>query len=96
MQLAAIEFARNKLGLISANSQEFEPKAQDLIIHIMEDQKSVTAKGGTMRLGGYPCVLKSGSKVRQSYNTEVVSERHRHRFEFNNHYRELFEARVIL
>lgn len=96
MQLAAIEFARNKLGLISANSQEFEPKAQDLIIHIMEDQKSVTTKGGTMRLGGYPCVLKSGSKVRQSYNTEVVSERHRHRFEFNNHYREMFEAQGMV
>ncbi|MBM4251043.1 MAG: CTP synthase [Deltaproteobacteria bacterium] len=96
MQLAAIEFARNKLGLLSANSQEFEPKAQDLIIHIMEDQKSVTAKGGTMRLGGYPCVLKSGSKVRQSYNVEVVSERHRHRFEFNNHYREVFEAQGMV
>ncbi len=96
MQLAAIEFARNKLGLVGANSQEFDPKTKDLIIHIMEDQKNVTAKGGTMRLGGYPCKLKAGSKVRQAYNAEVVSERHRHRFEFNNQFRELFEEQGMV
>ena len=96
MQLAAIEFARNKLGLTNANSQEFDPKSKDLIIHIMEDQKAVTKKGGTMRLGGYPCVLKANSKARQAYNDEVVSERHRHRFEFNNDYRAAFAEHGVV
>ena len=96
MQLAAIEFARNKLGLTNANSQEFDPKSKDLIIHIMEDQKAVTKKGGTMRLGGYPCVLKGNSKARQAYNDEVVSERHRHRFEFNNDYRAAFAEQGVV
>ena len=90
MQLAAIEFARNKLGLTNANSQEFDADTPNMIIHIMEDQKGVTNKGGTMRLGGYPCVLKPNSKARQAYQKEQVSERHRHRFEFNNQYRSLF------
>ncbi len=90
MQLAAIEFARNKLGLIKANSQEFDPDTNDLIVHIMEDQKAVTKKGGTMRLGAYPCALKAGTKARQAYGTDDISERHRHRFEFNNDYRSAF------
>ncbi len=90
MQLAAIEFARNKLGLSQANSQEFNPNSKDLIIHIMEDQKAVTKKGGTMRLGAYPCTLKAGTKARAAYGSEQISERHRHRFEFNNDYRDRF------
>ncbi len=92
MQLAALEFARNKLGLTRANSQEFEPNGAELVIHIMEEQKAVTQKGGTMRLGAYPCQLKAGSKARAAYGADSVSERHRHRFEFNNSYREQFEA----
>jgi CTP synthase len=90
MQLAAIEFARNKLGLAKANSQEFDGKAADQIIHIMEDQKAVTQKGGTMRLGTYPCSLKSGTRAAKAYGREQINERHRHRYEFNNHYREAF------
>ena len=95
MQLAAIEFARHKLGLTAATSEEFSPDAADKVIHIMEDQKQVTKKGGTMRLGAYPCVLKPGSRARQAYGTENVSERHRHRFEFNNDYRDAFAQHGI-
>ncbi len=96
MQLAAIEFARNKLGLAKANSQEFDANSKDLIIHIMEEQKSVTKKGGTMRLGAYPCTLKSGTKARAAYGSETISERHRHRFEFNNEYRDVFAEQGML
>ena len=96
MQLAAIEFARNKLGFSDANSEEFNPKSQHMVIHIMEDQKSVKQKGGTMRLGAYPCILKAGSRVRQAYGREQISERHRHRFEFNNEFRERFESQGIV
>jgi CTP synthase len=96
MQLAAIEFARNKLGLERANSQEFDPESKDMIIHIMEDQKAVTQKGGTMRLGAYPCQLKAGSKARQAYGSETISERHRHRFEFNNDYRPMFTEHGVV
>jgi CTP synthase len=67
-----------------------------MVIHIMEDQKDVKQKGGTMRLGAYPCVLKAGSKARQVYGKEHISERHRHRFEFNNQFRETFEAQGIV
>ncbi len=96
MQLAAIEFARHKLGRKEANSQEFNGKLKDPVIHLMEDQKIVTQKGGTMRLGAYPCVLKRGTKAYQAYEADEISERHRHRFEFNNAYRELFEAQGIV
>jgi CTP synthase len=96
MQLAAIEFARNKLGLNDANSQEFNDKSANQVIHIMEHQKSVTQKGGTMRLGAYPCVLKTGSKARASYGADKISERHRHRFEFNNDYRQMFEEHGMI
>jgi CTP synthase len=91
MQLAAIEFARNKLGKKDANSQEFNGQLKEPIIHIMEDQKAVTQKGGTMRLGAFPCQLKEGTKAYDAYGTPEISERHRHRFEFNNFYREIFE-----
>ena len=87
MQLAAVEFARNVLDLDVANSQEFDEGGQHHIIHIMEDQKAVKEKGGTMRLGAYPCQLEVGSKAREAYKAKEISERHRHRFEFNNKYR---------
>ncbi len=90
MQLAAIEFARNQLGLTQADSQEFQPESPDQIIHLMEAQKSVVDKGGTMRLGAYPCDLKAQTKAFQAYGSEHISERHRHRYEFNNDYRDAF------
>ncbi len=92
MQLAAIEFARNVLGLKQADSQEFNPQSPDQIIHLMEDQKKLKDLGGTMRLGAYPCVLRAGSKAKAAYGEEAISERHRHRYEFNNAYRESFES----
>jgi CTP synthase len=91
MQVAAIEFARNALGLSGANSQEFDEKNSNLIIHMMEHQKSISNKGGTMRLGGFPCVIMEGTKTFKAYGKKEVSERHRHRFEFNNKYQKVFE-----
>ena len=88
MQLAVIEFARNVCGLKGANSTEFAQDAQHPVIDLMPDQRGVQEKGGTMRLGAYPCVLKSGSAAAQIYGTHEISERHRHRYEFNNAYRE--------
>ncbi len=91
MQCMVIEFARNVLGLSTANSTEMDPTTADNVIDLMEEQKSVTAKGGTMRLGAYDCDLQPGSRVAQAYGTLHVSERHRHRFEFNDAYRGRFE-----
>ena len=91
MQVAAIEFARNALGLSDANSQEFDEKNSNLIIHMMEHQKSISNKGGTMRLGGFPCAIMEGTKTFKAYGKKEVSERHRHRFEFNNKYLKAFE-----
>lgn len=91
MQMAAVEFARNVLNLKDANSSEFEESTQNPIIHIMETQKGISDKGGTMRLGKYPCIVKEATKVGQAYNSNEISERHRHRYEFNNKYREIFE-----
>jgi CTP synthase len=96
MQVAAIEFARNALQLSRAHSQEFDPQAPDQIVHLMESQKAVTSKGGTMRLGAYPCKLTQGSKAHAAYGTGEIAERHRHRFEFNNLYREKFEERGVV
>jgi len=96
MQVAAIEFARNALGLTGANSQEFDEANPHLIVHMMENQKSVSKKGGTMRLGGFPCILKEGTKTFKAYGKREISERHRHRFEFNNVYREAFEAKGMV
>lgn len=93
MQVAAIEFARDVLGLADADSLEFNPGTANPVIHLMEDQKGVTVRGGTMRLGAYPCDLAEGSKARtEIYRAESISERHRHRFEFNEAYRERYEA----
>ncbi len=91
MQCAVIEFARNVLGLKEANSSEMG-QTPDPVIDLMEEQKGVTAKGGTMRLGAYPCQLKEGSKAAQAYGTCQIAERHRHRYEFNNAYAARFEA----
>jgi CTP synthase len=90
MQCAVIEFARNVLGLEKANSSEMDEKTPHPVIDIMEEQKNVLEKGGTMRLGAYPCKLVKGSKAYQAYGSEVVSERHRHRYEFNNSYLDQF------
>jgi CTP synthase len=88
MQLAVIEVARNVCGIKGVSSTEFDRDAPNPVIDIMPDQRGVEDKGGTMRLGAYPCVLKSGSAAAQIYGTHEISERHRHRFEFNNAYRE--------
>jgi CTP synthase len=88
MQLAVVEFARNVCGLKGANSTEFAADTPHPLIDLMPDQRSVQEKGGTMRLGAYPCVLKSGSAAAQVYGTHEISERHRHRYEFNNAYRD--------
>jgi CTP synthase len=91
MQLMAVEFARNVLGLKEANSTEFDPDTPYPVIDLMEDQKYIDRLGGTMRLGAYPCVLQEGTKAREIYGRERVQERHRHRYEFNNRFRKLFE-----
>lgn len=92
MQISAIEFARNVLGRTDANSTEFDENTSNPVIHIMEYQKTVVDKGGTMRLGAYPANLKVGSLAYNAYLSSEISERHRHRYEFNNDYREAFES----
>lgn len=91
MQIAAIEFARSVLGYEDANSSEFDNMCEHPIIDLMDSQISVDRKGGTMRLGAYPCVIKPHSVMEKAYGKLEISERHRHRFEFNNKYREQFE-----
>lgn len=95
MQLAAIEIARNVCGIKSANSSEFV-KNKYSIIDLMETQKKVSKKGGTMRLGAYPCIIKKDSLAFNAYQETEISERHRHRYEFNNKYREIFEDNGVL
>ena len=96
MQVMTIEFARHVLGMSDAHSTEFDPTSQHPVIDIMNDQRDVTNKGGTMRLGAYYAVLQPGSKVARAYGEPVVSERHRHRYEFNSQYRNRFEAAGFL
>ena len=91
MQMAVVEFARNVLGIKDANSEEFDEICENPVIHIMYDQKDITKKGGTMRLGAYPCIIKKNSLAESVYRAEEISERHRHRFEYNNDYREKME-----
>jgi len=94
MQMAVIEFARNVLGLKDANSEEFNTKTfktTNPVIHIMEEQKKINKKGGTMRLGAYPCKLTKNSLVHKLYGHDEIAERHRHRYEYNNQYRDQFE-----
>ncbi len=90
MQAAIIEFARHVVGLDDSHSSEFAPDCHDPVIALLDSQREVTDKGGTMRLGAYPCVLANGSKAQQAYGAESVSERHRHRYEVANRYRETF------
>ena len=86
-----IEFARNVLGLTDANSTEMDTKTPHNVIDLMEEQKSISNMGGTMRLGAYDCVLREGSRAAEAYGRTNISERHRHRFEFNDDYRQQFE-----
>jgi CTP synthase len=92
MQAAIIEFARNVVGLDDSHSSEFAPDCNDPVIALLDSQREVTDKGGTMRLGAYPCVLANGSKAQQAYGAESVSERHRHRYEVANRYRDTFTS----
>jgi CTP synthase len=91
MQCMVIEFARNVLGMEGANSTEMDTSTPYKVIDLMEDQKNIINMGGSMRLGAYDCLLKKGSKAYQAYGKEMISERHRHRFEFNGDYRQQFE-----
>ena len=95
MQVATIEFARHKCGLDDSHSSEFAPECANPVIALMESQQHITDMGGTMRLGAYPCRLKPGSLVAETYGVPEISERHRHRYEFANAYRELFERNGV-
>ncbi len=96
MQMAVVEFARHVCSLEGANSTEFDPDPAHPVIDLMPDQRGVKQKGGTMRLGAYPCVLKGGSVSEEIYGAREISERHRHRFEFNNEYRARLEGQGLV
>jgi CTP synthase len=96
MQCAVMEFGRHVCGLDKADSTEFKPETAHPVIHLMESQRGVTAKGGTMRLGLYPCALRDGTRARAAYGAAAVRERHRHRFEFNNAYRDAMAAQGLV
>ena len=96
MQCAVVEFARNVLGLTKAHSTEMNPVTPHPVIDLMEEQKGISEKGGTMRLGAYLCQLKKGSVVQQLYGKDIVKERHRHRYEFNNKYLASFEKKGMI
>jgi len=89
MQCAVVEFSRNIIGLKDSNSSEFDPDTENPVIYLMSDQKKVSDKGGTMRLGRYPCIIKKDSKAYDAYQEDLIYERHRHRFELNNSYRSM-------
>jgi len=91
MQLACVEFARHVGGLERANSTEIDPSTPHPVVDLMPDQRGVTDKGATMRLGAYPCLLKPGTRAAEAYGSTEISERHRHRWEINNNYRDLLE-----
>ena len=99
MQLATVEFARNVAGLKNANTTEIDPQTKNPVIHIMDEQDKILAGknyGGTMRLGAYPCKIKKKSLAYEIYKKQLVSERHRHRYEFNNHFKEILEKKGIV
>jgi len=96
MQIACIEIARNLLGLKEANSTEFEPETPHPVISLLTEQKGVKDMGGTMRLGAYRCVLKPGTRAYEAYGLDMITERHRHRYEFNNAYRDRFEKAGLM
>ena len=96
MQCAVIEFARNVIGLTEAHTTEINERTKDPVIFLMEEQKAITDKGGTMRLGAYECKIKANSIAHNAYKKELITERHRHRFEFNNKYKDAFEEAGML
>jgi CTP synthase len=96
MQMAVVEFTRNVCGLAGANSTEFDVNTPYPVIHLMESQKGIDAKGGTMRLGSYPCVLQDDSQALKLYGRKRITERHRHRYEFNNDFIERFTQKGML
>jgi len=93
MQVAVVEFARSVCGLPAATSRELDSESQCPVIDLMPEQRTLEDKGATMRLGAYPCKVRDHSLARKAYGASQVSERHRHRYEFNNDYRELFESK---
>lgn len=96
MQVLCVEFARHVLGLSDADSTEINPSTSNPVISLLSEQKGVEDLGGTMRLGAYPCLLKQGSKAEKAYGQSVISERHRHRFEFNNTYKDQMETKGLV
>ncbi len=96
MQMAVIEFSRNVLGLKNANSTEMDPQTPHPVIDLMDEQKNITELGGTMRLGAWECSLKKGSLVEKVYRSDLITERHRHRYELNNKYRERLEKKQMI
>jgi CTP synthase len=96
MQMTVVEFARNVLGYKDSNSAEFSTTTLNPVIHIMEEQKNIKKKGGTMRLGSYPCHIKEGSLAQKIYGQTEIAERHRHRFEYNNDYKERLEEKGLM
>jgi len=97
MQCAVMEFARNVCGMEGATSSEFDESAKYKVIDLMSDQIDVDKKGGTMRLGIYPCKVEAGTKTREVYGEDLIYERHRHRYEFNNEYRQqLTDAGLVI
>lgn len=96
MQMAVIEYARNVVGIKDAHSTEMDPHTPNPVIDMMEEQKRITKLGGTMRLGAYPCSIKADSLASQIYNSLEISERHRHRWEFNSRYTEAFEKAGLI
>jgi CTP synthase len=96
MQMAVVEYARNICGLQDAFSSEFRPDCENPVIHLMEEQKGISRKGGTMRLGSYPCTLSKGTMAQKAYGAVEITERHRHRYELNNQYRSMLVANGLL
>ncbi|MDK9700672.1 MAG: CTP synthase [bacterium] len=96
LQVAVIEFARNVAGMKTAHSREFNTKTRYPVIDLMPDQRDVKRKGGTMRLGSYPCFLKDNTRAREIYGREAITERHRHRYEFNNEYRDKLRDKGLI
>ena len=96
MQVMVIEFARNVAGLKGAHSSEFDSESQYKVIDFMPGQNDDINKGGTLRLGSYPCIIKKGTTMERCYKTNEIKERHRHRYEFNNDYREILEKNGLV
>jgi CTP synthase len=96
MQCAVIEFARNVLGWNNANSTEFDPKTEYPVISLLEEQMGLQQKGGTMRLGAYPCIIKENTLAHKEYKKTRIKERHRHRFEFTLKYKDDFEKQGLM